>query len=77
MDFNGMVARLHWKLQKEGEAEMLLPPRLLKVYQPILEQHGLNVIVKPGWNAHNMGFAQALVALIKSIFKFNGPAQSP
>ena len=24
-----------------------------------------------------MSFAQALVALIKSIFKFNGPAQSP
>jgi hypothetical protein len=51
LDFNGMVAGLHWRLQKEGEAEMLLPHRLLKVYQPILEQHGLNVIVEPGWEA--------------------------
>lgn len=51
LDFNGMVAGLHWRLQKEGQAEMLLPNRLLEVYQPLLEQHGLNVFVKHGLQA--------------------------
>jgi hypothetical protein len=51
LDFNGMVAGLHWRLQQEGEAEMLLPQRLLLVYQPILEKHGLKVDVKPGFDA--------------------------
>jgi hypothetical protein len=30
---------------------MLLPHRLLNVYQPILEQHGLEVNIEPGWEA--------------------------
>ena len=51
LDFNGMVAGLHWRLQQEGEAEMLLPRRLLKVYQPILEQHGLKINIEPGLEA--------------------------
>lgn len=51
LDFNGMVAGLHWRLQQEGEAEMLLPQRLLPVYQPILERHGLKVNVEPGLDA--------------------------
>jgi hypothetical protein len=53
LDFNGMVAGLHWRLQKEGKAEMLLPHRLLKVYQPILGKHGLEVNVEPGLEAND------------------------
>jgi hypothetical protein len=51
LDFNGMVAGLHWRLLQEGEAEMLLPHRLLAVHQPILEKHGLVVNVEPGLDA--------------------------
>lgn len=46
LDFNSLVSGLHWNLQQKGQADMLLPHRLLKIYQPILEQHGLTLTVE-------------------------------
>lgn len=46
IDFNGLIAGLHWRLQAKGSADMILPHRLLPMYLPILERHNLQVAVE-------------------------------